>query len=202
MTAGRRLAAAALAVALLAALLAGCGGGGGGRATPTPPAGLRAVDGDYRGILGDFRVNAGDLFAAQPCSASLGEFPPFPSDHTKSELWSAAFSPAAVPNFCADDNRLLAIFEYVEDGILKRGYFYELPLVVSFNQLRNPPELLEIEGHAAILGRDAAPSEQVYLFAIERAPSGAEPGIFVFVLAFELGVERAKELAAEMMSRR
>jgi hypothetical protein len=189
----------AAAAAVLAALLAGCGGGGGGSPTPTFPPGLQGVDGDYTGILGDFRVNAGDLFAAKPCSASLGEFPPFPSDHRQSELWVDAFSPAAVPNFCADDDRLLAIFEYRDDAIIRRGYFYELPLVVSFNQLRDPPALLQIGDHEAIVGIDAPGSEQVYLYAIDRLPEGDVPGIFVFVLGTDLNVAAATRLAAELM---
>ncbi|MBI4570857.1 MAG: hypothetical protein HY723_02820, partial [Chloroflexi bacterium] len=83
--------------------------------------------------------------------------------------------------------------------ILKRGYFYELPLVVNFNRLREPPELLEVEGHAAIVGVDAPSSEQVYLYAIERTPEAGQPGIFVFVLATNLDVDFAAQVASSLM---
>ena len=94
----------------------------------------------------------------------------YPSDYKQSELWADAFDDAAQPNYCADDNRLTAIFEYTASTTIKRGYFYELPLVVNFNRLREPPRLLDVEGHDGIVGIDAPGSEQVYLYVIERIP--------------------------------
>ena len=161
---------------------------------------LTLVGDRYIGQLGDFRVNQGSVFdGGRPCSASFGEFGPFPSDHHQSELWLDAFSSSALPNFCADDDRLTAVFEYAERGILKRGYFYQAPLAVGFNALREPPQLLEVEGHPAIVGRDAPSSKQVYLYAIERFPDGDTPGIYVFVLTGDSDIALARETAAELL---
>ncbi len=202
------------AVSLLSVILAvaaiSCGGGGSGTKTPiatsstnvrtaTLPAGLQAVDGNYSGVLGNFKINQGSIFDAKPCSASLGHEPPFPSDYHTSELWVDAFTSKAQPNYCADDDRLTAIFEYRESSILKRGYFYNLPLVVNFNRLREPPRLLDVEGYDAIVGIDAPGSEQVYLYAIERDPRGDAPGIFVFVLGPSLDVPLAQRLASQLL---
>lgn len=160
---------------------------------------LTNVGGRYIGPLGDFRVNQGKVHDGDPCSASLGEFGPFPSDFLQSELWLEAFSSKATPNFCSDDDRLLAIFEYRDTAILKRGYFYQSPLSINFNELREPPQLLEVAGRPAIVGIEAPPSEQVYLYAIERFPTDEEAGIFVFVLAGESDPAVAREIAEELL---
>lgn len=162
---------------------------------------LTLVGDRYVGTIGDFRVNDGSrLDGGPPCSASIGEFGPYPSDHRESELWSDVFSERAQPNFCADDDRLLAIFEYTDEAIVRRGYFYVQPLAVGFNVLRAEPELIEIDGHPAIVGIDERPSEQVYLYAIERFPDGETPGIFVSVLGSGEDVDRATELAAQLLN--
>jgi hypothetical protein len=158
------------------------------------------VDGNYNGVLGSFKINEGSIFnAANPCSASLGESETYPSDYKQSELWADDFTSKAQPNYCADDNRLTAIFEYGNDSIIKRGFFYELPFAVTFNRLRTPPSLLDVAGYNAIVGIDAPGSEQVYLYAIERDPRGDVPGIFVFVLAPNLDVALAQRLAAQLL---
>ena len=105
----------------------------------------------------------------------------------------------ATPNFWSDDDRLLAIFEYRDTAIVKRGYFYQAPLSVGFNELREPPQLLEIAGRPAIVGFGMASSEQVKLYAIERFPTDGAPGIFVSVLAFELDLAQASEIAEELL---
>ena len=160
---------------------------------------LTNVGGRYIGPLGDFRVNQGKVHDGDPCSLSLGHSDTFPSDFRQSELWLEAFSTKAIPNFCMDDDRLLAIFEYRDTAIVTRGYFYQAPLSVNFNELREPPQLLEVAGRPAIVGIDALPSEQVYLYAIERFPTDGVAGIFVFVLAFELDLAQASEIAEELL---
>ena len=160
---------------------------------------LTNVGGRYIGPLGDFRVNQGKVHDGDPCSLSLGHADTFPSDFRQSELWLEAFSSKATPNFCSDDDRLLAIFEYRDTAILTRGYFYQAPLSVNFNELGEPPQLLEVAGRPAIVGIDAPPSEQVYLYAIERFPTEGVAGIFVFVLAFESDPALAREIAEELL---
>ena len=160
---------------------------------------LTNVGGRYIGPVGDFRVNQGKVHDGDPCSASAGEFGPFPSDFLQSELWLDAFSTSARPNFCSDDDRLLAIFEYRDTAILKRGYFYQAPLSVGFNELREPPQLLEVAGRPAIVGIEAPPSEQVFLYVIERFPTDDVAGIFVFVMGAESDPALASEIAEELL---
>lgn len=156
---------------------------------------LTLVGDRYIGPLGDFLLNQGSVFDGKPCSLGYGHEGPFPFDYRESELWLDIFSPNAQPDFCADDDTLSAIFEYPDTGIIKRGYFYQTPLAVNFNALREPPELLEIEGHPAILGRNPPPSEYAFLWAIERFPEDGTPGIYVFVVALtDLAPEIAKDL--------
>jgi hypothetical protein len=159
---------------------------------------LTLVGDRYVGVTGPFRVNQGDLFAARPCSASLGEGM-FPSDFRESELWSDLFSPLAQPNFCADDDRLLAVSERRGDAVLQRRYFYELPLAVTFNELREEPQLITIEGYPAIIGVEVAPSDQVYVYAIEREPDAGRDGIMVFVTVGEADTELAIQAVAELL---
>ena len=160
---------------------------------------LTLVGDQYIGPLGDFRVNQGSVFDGKPCSLGFGHEGPFPFDYRDSELWLDIFSPRAQPDFCADDDTLSAIFEYPETGIIKRGFFYQAPLAVSFNALREPPELLEIEGHPAILGLEAPSSEQVFLYAIERFPEDGTPGIFVFVMGLNLDVDLTRDVAEQLL---
>ncbi len=160
---------------------------------------LTLVGDQYIGRLGDFRVNQGSVFDGKPCSSGIGEFGPFPFDYQESELWLDAFGPRAQPDFCTDDDTLSAIFKYTDRGIIKRGFFYQAPLAVHFNALREPPELLEIEGHPAILGREAPSSEQVFLYAIERIPEDGIPGIYVFVMGLDLDVDLALEIARDLL---
>ena len=157
---------------------------------------LTNVGGESSGPLGDFRVSQGKVHDGDPCSASAGEVGPFPSDFLQSELWLDTFSTNARPNFCRDDDRLLAIFEQRDTAIVRRGYFYQAPLSVHFNELREPPQLLEIAGWPAIVGFGTPSSEQVKLYAIERFPTDGAPGIFVSVLALELDLAQASALAA------
>lgn len=160
---------------------------------------LTLVGDQYIGPLGDFRVNQGSVFDGKPCSRGIGEFGPFPFDFHQSELWLDVFSSRAQPDFCADDDTLSAIFEYTDRAIMKRGFFYQAPLAVSFNALREQPQLLEVEGHPAILGLEASPSEQVFLWAIERFPERDTPGIYVFVMAVDSDAELAREIAEELL---
>lgn len=157
---------------------------------------LTLVGDQYIGPLGDFRVNQGSVFDGKPCSLGYGHEGPYPFDYRESELWLDMFSPSAQPDFCADDDTLSTIFEYPGTGIIKRGFYYQTPLAVNFNALRDPPELLELEGHPAILGRNAAPSEYAYLWAIERLPEDGTPGIYVFVLAL---TDQAQEIAKDLL---
>lgn len=161
--------------------------------------GLTAVGDEYIGLLGDFRVNQGSVFDGKPCTSGYGHEGPFPFDYRESELWLDVFSPKAQPDFCADDDTLSAIFEYPATGIIKRGFFYQTPLAVGFNALRAPPELIEIEGHPAIIGLEAPSSEQVFLFAIERFPQDDTPGIFVFVMGLGLDVDLTREVAEQLL---
>ena len=160
---------------------------------------LTLVGDQYIGPLGDFRVNQGSVFDGKPCTSGFGHEGPYPFDYRESELWLDTFSPTAQPDFCADDDTLSAIFEYPDTGIIKRGFFYQAPLAVNFNALREPPELLEIEGHPAILGREAPSSEQVFLYAIERFPEDGAPGIYVFVMGLDLDVDLAQEIAKDLL---
>jgi hypothetical protein len=183
------------AVSLLSVILAiaaiSCGGGDGATNTPiasstsiasaTLPASLQATDGNYTGVLGDFGINQGDFFASKPCAGGLGEQQTYPTDYKRSELWSKVFTSQAQPDYCADDNRLIQIFQYVDDTILRRSYFYELPLVMNFNRLREPPRLIRVDGYEAIVGEET--SGTVYLYVIEREPGPDQQGIFDFVLA-------------------
>ncbi len=156
---------------------------------------LTLVGDQYIGPLGDFRVNQGNVLDGKPCSIGYGHEGPYPFDYRESELWLDVFSPKAQPDFCADDDTLSAIFEYPDTGIIKRGYFYQTPLAVNFNALREPPELMEIEGHPAILGRSPPPSGSAFLWDIERFPEDGTPGIYVFVVALtDLVQEVAKDL--------
>ena len=160
---------------------------------------LTNVGGEYIGPLGDFRVNQGKVHDGDPCSASAGEVGPFPSDFLQSELWVEAFSTSARPNFCSDDDRLLSIFEQRDEAIVRRGYFYQAPLSVGFNELREPPQLLEVAGRPAIVGFARPSSGNITLYAIERFPTDGVPGIFVSVLAFELDLALTREIAAELL---
>ncbi len=160
---------------------------------------LTLVGDQYIGPLGDFRVNQGSVFDGKPCTSGYGHEGPFPFDYRESELWLDMFSPRAQPDFCADDDTLSAIFEYPDTGIIKRGFFYQPPLAVHFNALRAPPELIEIEGHPAIIGLEAPSSEQVFLFAIDRFPEDGTPGIFVFVMGLDLDVDLAQEIAKDLL---
>ncbi len=157
---------------------------------------LTLVGDQYIGPLGDFRVNQGSVFDGKPCSLGFGHEGPFPFDHRDSDLWLDVFSPGAQPDFCADDDTLSAIFEYTDSGIIKRGFFYQTPLAVNFNALRAPPELIEIEGHPAILGLEAPSSEYTRLWAIERFPEDGTPGIYVFVLA---PTDQAHEIVKDLL---
>ena len=157
---------------------------------------LILVGDQYIGPLGDFRVDQGNVLDGKTCSLGYGHEGPYPFDYRESELWLDVFSPSAQPDFCADDDTLSTIFEYPDTGIIKRGFFYQAPLAVGFNALREPPELIEIEGHPAILGKGAAPSEYARLWAIERFPEDGTPGIYVFVVAL---ADQAQEIAKDLL---
>lgn len=157
---------------------------------------LTLVGDQYIGPLGDFRVNQGNVLDGKPCSLGYGHEGPFPFDYRESELWLEMFGPNAQPDFCADDDTLSTIFEYPESGIIVRGFFYQTPLAVNFNALREPPELLEVEGHPAIVGKHMAPSEYARLWAIERFPEDGTPGIYVSVLAL---TDQAQEIAEDLL---
>lgn len=160
---------------------------------------LTQVGDRYIGPLGDFRVNEGSVLDGKPCSGGIGEMGPFPSDHRESELWLGAFSESAVPDFCSDDDRLNAIFEYTDTAIIKRGFFYQAPLAAHFNALGGPPELLSIDARPAVLGEEASPSEQVVVWAIERFPEDDAPGVYIFVMGFSLDAEMVQEIARDLL---
>ena len=123
------------------------------------------------------------------------------------ELWSEAFGSQGIGWACGEDGVIVVNNEGGDghgahpDGVLLvRGYFQNLPVPVLRDAPRDRLELIDIEGHPALIERGVQgyPYARVGLVVIERYPDGQVPGIVVRV-EFSPSAERAIELAEQLM---
>ena len=171
-----------------------------------------AAKGEYEGDMGNFLVlprqsSRSKEAAIYDCTGGSGSSPvrdaPVLKNH---ELWSEAFGAAGVGWSCGGADIHL-VNNMGVDGhggsstvTIIRAYIYELPMPI----LRDAPvdrlELIEVEGHPALIEHplDGWPYPSANLTVIERLPVGDKPGIAVNIL-FAPSSAKAIALAEELM---
>lgn len=172
-----------------------------------------AAKGRFTGRLGDFFVyglvngpapEEAFIFRCSPHGTTPVSDAAVLIDH---ELWSEAFGSQGIGWACGEDGVIVVNNEGGDghgahpDGVLLvRGYFQNLPVPVLRDAPRDRLELIDIEGHPALIERGVQgyPYARVGLVVIERYPDGQVPGIVVRV-EFSPSAERAIELAEQLM---
>jgi hypothetical protein len=165
-----------------------------------------AAKGRFTGELGDFVV-----YETVPpdvefvtCRATIPVTDPTVlKDH---ELWSDALGPTGIGWACPDGEIAGVNNEGLESRpglmLLVKVYFNTLPVPVIRDAPRDRLELIEVEGHPAILTRgldvSPLPHATASLAVIERFPEGDVPGIAVFV-DYAPSVDEAIELAEKLI---
>ena len=104
------------------------------------------------------------------------------------ELWSDLFGSIGIGWEC-DDGEIVLLntgkesLPEMEGGGFSKMYFWQLPVPVVMEAPLDRIELIEIDGHVAIIEHpmEVYPYAQANLVVIERYPTGDLPGIVAFV---------------------
>lgn len=165
-----------------------------------------AAKGRFTGELGDFvvyeTVQPDVEFVTCPASIPVTD----PAVLKNHELWSDALGPTGIGWACPDGEIAGTNNEGLEHrpGPLALGKFYfnTLRVPVILDAPRDRLELIEVEGHPAILKQPLdvypLPHATASLTIIERFPEGDVPGIRVFVLNAP-SVDEAIALAEQLI---
>lgn len=137
----------------------------------------------FRGVLGGFEI-VGDYAPTDPSNlCGEGDRPSRESNFTASELNQTKMT---LQKVCAD-GRVVATWS--ESG--SRRYFYDKP-VLQLDAPRDNLELIEVDGHHALIARPLAGIGTREIFVVQRTPSGIEPGILIWTW----GESRGEAIAA------
>ena len=165
-----------------------------------------AAKGRFTGELGDFvvyeTVQPDVEFVTCPASIPVTDRTVL-EDH---ELWSDALGPTGIGWACPGGEIVGVNNEGLEHRptfmSLRKFYFNSLPVPLIRDAPRDRLELIEVEGHPAILRHplDVAPLPHATasLAVIERFPEGDVPGIVVFV-DYAPSVDEAIALAEQLI---
>jgi hypothetical protein len=137
----------------------------------------------FRGTIGEFEI-VSDYAPTDPGNlCGGGNRPSRESNFAASELNQTRMT---LQKVCAD-GRVVATWS--DAG--SRRYFYG-KVVLQLDAPRENLELLEIDGHQALIARPLAGIGTHEIFIIQRAPSGTEPGIMIWTW----GESRSEAIAA------
>ena len=165
-----------------------------------------AAKGRFTGELGDFvvyqTVRPEVEFAICPATIPVTD----PAVLKNHELWSDALGPTGIGWACPDGEIVGVNNEGLESRpgfmSLRKVYFNTLGVPVIRDAPRDRLELIEVEGHPAILTRgldvSPLPHATASLAVIERFPEGDVPGIAVFV-DYAPSVDEAIALAEKLI---
>ena len=137
----------------------------------------------FRGILGDFQIVA-DYAPTDPSNlCGQGNRPSRESNFASSELNQARMT---LQKVCAD-GRVVATWS--DAGSYR--YFHG-KVVLQLDSPRENLQLIEIDGHNALIARPLGGIGTHEIFVIKRAPSEGEPGIMIWTW----GESRSEAMAA------
>lgn len=158
-----------------------------------PSAAQDEAKGFYAGPLGDFLITPGQDAAFPPCPEPLRPA----RNYKDSELYSPVFGDKLEVSECAD-GKIVSISAYGTAAIGKR--YFVGPPKTPYQAPLDRLVLLDVAGKPAIaqLPKPGDPGS-LRFSAIERSPSGNQPGVLVWIDNTHMNLKEAAALAAEIM---